>query len=289
MNVRRILLLLAAAGAAVSSAQAVRTWLEGRERQLAAPATAAPVETRKAVLVAAGAIPAGGFVGPRSLTWQDWPDVAVPESYIERGEAEIADFEGAVARRDLLPGEPVTSEILVRPGERGFLAAVLEPGMRAVSVPIDEATGNAGLVFPGDRVDLVLAQRLDRGAGAGSASEVVVRNVRVLAVGRRLSAAGEQGELSSAKERTVTLEVTPEGAKRVALAQELGRLVLSLRSLARDTSEPPGEAAAAADAPLWDTELSRARGARRGVLVLRGGEAETVAVAESVPAPEAEP
>lgn len=288
MNVRRILLLLAAAGAAVSSAQAVRTWLEGRERQLTAPATAAPVETRKAVLVAAGPIPAGSFVGPRSLTWQDWPDVAVPDSYIERGEAAIADFEGAVARRDLLPGEPVTAEILVRPGERGFLAAVLEPGMRAVSVPIDEATGNAGLVFPGDRVDLVLAQRLDRGAGSGSASEVVVRNVRVLAVGRRLSAAGEEGELPSAKERTVTLEVTPEGAKRVALAQELGRLVLSLRSLARDASEPAGEAVAAADAPLWDTELSRARGARRGVLVLRGSEAGTVAVVDGAPAPEAE-
>jgi pilus assembly protein CpaB len=289
MNVRRILLLLAAVGAAVSSAQVVRSWLEGRERQLAAAATAVPEEKRKAVLVAARPIAAGSFVTQQSLSWQDWPDVEVPESYIVRGEAEAAEFEGAVARRDLLVGEPVTSESLVRPGERGFLAAVLEPGMRAVSVPIDEATGNAGLVFPGDRVDLVLAQRLERGAESGSASEVVVQNARVLAVGQRLSAASADADPPTTKERTVTLEVTPEGAKRVALAQELGRLVLSLRSLARDSTEPSSEAVAITDPPLWDTQLSRARGARRGVLVLRGGEAATVTVVDAPVAAETAP
>lgn len=294
MRLRRILLLLLALGAAVSSAQAVRSWLEGRDRARAA--TPAPVRESPsmAVLVAAERIPAGSFVSQRSLAWQVWPDVDVPESFVLRGEARIEDFRGAVARRDLFPGEPVAEGVLVRPGERGFLAAVLEPGMRAVSVPIDEATGNAGLVFPGDRVDLVLTQRLKRrGGGGGSASETVVRDVRVLAVGRRLSGAGTEPELTPAKVRTVTLEVTPEGAKRVALAQQLGRLVLSLRSLARGPAAEQASAAAGADEdPLWDRELSRAVGARRGVLVLRGSESEKLDVAvasnDAETAPEAE-
>lgn len=277
MNLRRVILLLAAVGAAATSAQAVRSWLDTRERALAAAMAAGPVGSRQAVLVASEPLAVGSFVTPRALAWQDWPDVDVPSAYIVRGEAAPEDFAGAVARRDLLPGEPVTEEVLVRPGERGFLAAVLEPGMRAVSVAIDEATGNAGLVFPGDRVDLVLTQRFEgRDQEAGAASEIVLQDARVLAVGQRLSPASAERELPDARARTVTLEVTPEGAKRVALAQQLGTLVLSLRSLAQEPPAAGGKEITDTGQPLWDRQLSLAIGTRRGVLVMRGGESETV-------------
>ncbi|GBD45149.1 hypothetical protein HRbin40_02651 [bacterium HR40] len=280
MTFRRVLLLFAAVAAAIATAHAMRRWLDGRQRQIAAPASAAPAEPRQAVLVARDAIPAGSFLTPASLAWQEWPDVPLPASYVLRGEATPEDFAGAVARRDLATGEPITTEVLVRPGERGFLAAVLEPGMRAISVAIDEATGNAGLVFPGDRVDVVLIQRLDRGGERVAASEVVVRDVRVLAVGQRLSpaAAGDRAEEAS-RVRTATLEVTPEDAKRIALAQQLGVLVLSLRSLARPQAAEMAHASEGPDAPLWDHDLSRAVGSRRGVRVIRGSEAGTVTTA----------
>lgn len=280
MTFRRVLLLFAAVAAAIATAHAMRRWLDGRQRQIAAPASAAPAEPHQAVLVARDAIPAGSFLTPTSLAWQEWPDVPLPASYVLRGEATAEDFAGAVARRDLAAGEPITTEVLVRPGERGFLAAVLEPGMRAISIAIDEATGNAGLVFPGDRVDVVLTQRLDRGGERVAASEVVVQGVRVLAVGQRLSpaAAGDRAEEAS-RVRTATLEVTPEDAKRIALAQQLGVLVLSLRSLARPQAAEMAHASEGPDVPLWDHDLSRAVGSRRGVRVIRGSEASMVTTA----------
>ena len=101
------------------------------------------------------------------MRWQDWPDVAVPETYLVRGQGDETQFVGAVVRRPLTVGQPLSAGSVVKPGERGFLAAVLEPGMRAISVPVDEAAGNAGLIFPGDRVDLILTQTLSAEGDSG--------------------------------------------------------------------------------------------------------------------------
>ena len=166
---RRLLLPLVALLLAGTATFAVRAWLERRDP----PAVAAAPEPvlRKAVLVAAADLAVGSFVQPDSLRWQDWPDVAVPETYLVRGQGDEAQFVGAVVRRPLIVGQPLTAGSVVKPGERGFLAAVLEPGMRAISVPVDEAAGNAGLIFPGDRVDLILTQTLSAdGDPAGDAA-----------------------------------------------------------------------------------------------------------------------
>jgi pilus assembly protein CpaB len=96
--------------------------------------------------------------------------VAVPETYLVEGKRSVDDVAGAVVRRSLAAGEPVVDGSVVRPGDRGFLAAVLEPGMRAVSVAVDEAAANAGLIFPGDRVDLVMSQTIGEEVAQSGAS-----------------------------------------------------------------------------------------------------------------------
>lgn len=265
---RRVLIPILALLVAGAAALYARTWVESR--QAAPTASAAPPPAReKAVLVAAVDLPAGSFLQPGSVRWQVWPDVDLPPAYFVKGARGEDAAIGAVVRYAVARGQPLSESGLVKPGDRGFLAAVLAPGMRAVSVPVDEASANAGLIFPGDRVDLVLAQSLaGEGGPAGQgrrAAETVLEDVRVLAMGRRLVAAA--GEESSIQARTVTLEVSPSGAERVALVTELGKLALSLRSLA-------GAPAAAGEPRVtWDSDVSKALGGGPSgkVQVLRGG------------------
>jgi pilus assembly protein CpaB len=182
---RRVVLPLVALLLAGVSTFAVRGWLESQRRPAAVAAQAVP-EQRKAVLVAAADLSVGAFVQPDSLRWQDWPDVTTPDSYLVRGAADEAALVGAVVRRPVGAGQPITAGSVVKPGERGFLAAVLESGMRAISVPVDEASGNAGLIFPGDRVDLILTQTIEIAgdpAGARRVSETAVTDLRVIAMG----------------------------------------------------------------------------------------------------------
>ena len=128
---------------------------------------------------------------------------------------------------------------LVKPGDRGFLAVVLRPGYRAISVAIDARSGVAGLVFPGDRVDVLMAIKvIQKGEGKDEkitrrASETVLTNVRILAVDQRVD--DQTGVAKVAK--TATLEVTPKQAEIIMVAGQMGKLSLSLRSLARDDEE----------------------------------------------------
>jgi pilus assembly protein CpaB len=136
-------------------------------------------------------------------------------------------------------GQPITQGSLVRPGERGFLAAALGPGMRAITVGVSATSGVAGFVFPGDRVDIVLTQEV-AGDGAGAplrVSETIIRNIRVLATDQRLNARDEHGNQIATPIATVTFEATPRIAEKIAVAQTIGQLSLSLRSLADNNAE----------------------------------------------------
>ena len=275
---RRVILPIMALLLAGAATFAARGWLERDEPARAAAEPAKP-EAAKAVLVAAADLAVGSFVQAESLRWQEWPDVVVPASYLVRGQADESSFVGAVVRQPLTAGEPVTATAVVKPGDRGFLAAVLEPGMRAISVPIDEAAGNAGLVLPGDRVDLILTQTVNVDndpAGARRVSETVLEDLRVIAMGRRLtSGEGEEGQAS----RTATLEAPPAAVERIALAGELGKLALSLRSLAAAGGADTVERARRF---TWDTEASpalRPENQQRTTLsVMRGDKLETVTI-----------
>jgi pilus assembly protein CpaB len=142
-------------------------------------------------------------------------------------------------RYPITAGQPVTRGALVGPKDRGFLAAALGPGMRAITVPVNTSTGVAGFVFPGDHVDMVLTQQV-QGGGDGPAlkvSETIVRNLRVLATDQRTDSKGDDGKTEVKTFANVTLEVTPRIAEKIAVAQSMGTLSLSLRSLADNTAE----------------------------------------------------
>src|SRR5207253_6652905 len=139
------------------------------------------------------------------------------------------------ARNPVGAGEPVTEAKIVAPGNRGFLSAVLRPGMRAISVPVTVTSGISGFIFPGDQVDLLITYLVpvtgNAGGGGGSyehkASETVLHDVRVIAIDQRLETKAGEALLA----HTATLEVTPKQTEMIALAGEIGKLSLSLRSL----------------------------------------------------------
>ena len=209
------------------------------------------------VRVAAAPLQVGTFLDDAKAPFQSMPENEVGEDWVtDAGRGML----GAVIIAPVEPGQPVRRGDLLAPGQEGFLAAVLRPGFRAISLPVDAVSGNAGHIFPGDRVDLLLTQEIeDAGDNSGRrwASETILRDVRVIAVDQRLgadlanraSAAGE--ELSVA--RTITLEVRPGGAETIAVARNLGAISLTLRSLIVEGA--PGEDEAP-EPPVWARDVS---------------------------------
>jgi pilus assembly protein CpaB len=287
MGARRILVLFLAVVVAGASAMYARSWMESQQSQITAVAAPAPKEEIHEILVATSTIAAGTFVKPHHLRWQRWPTANVPPSWVLRGKRDQEELIGAVVRRGIAGGEPITDGKVVKPGERGFLAAVLTPGMRAVSVPVNPTSSNSGLIFPGDRVDLILTQSLNDGATelTRRVSETVLNDIRVIAMGDDAGDDPQPGR-SHEKARTTTLEVTPRQAEQVTLVTELGKLSLSLRSLAQDGDEMPEIAAEEERSPLtWDSDVSRVLGTENKrmnsrLIVLRGSNTENVEVSK---------
>jgi Flp pilus assembly protein CpaB len=209
--------------------------------QSAAPSAQATVSvpTGPEVLVATRALPVGTIIEPDSFRYQPWPKELIQNAYYLKGTAEPQALAGTVVRNAVSAGQPVTQGSLVKPGDRGFIAAALGPGMRAVSIVVSAASGVAGFAFPGDRVDLVLTQTIS-GSDTGTTlktSETIVRNLRVLATDQRTTSEDEKGNRTVIVSNTVTLEVTPRIAEKIAVSQKIGDLSLSLRSIADNTAE----------------------------------------------------
>lgn len=234
MSARSILLIAAALVLVVGTVFVARAWLDSQRTPVAGEVAPQPNQVETRVLVAELDLPAGTFLKEEHLRWQPWPGGKLPESYITQKQTNPEDLFGAVVRRGIAAGDPITRGRIVKPGERGFMAAVLLPGYRAMSIKIGAAAGVAGLVFPGDRVDLILTHSLKKeGDVDHRASETILENVRVLALDRRVN--DETGQAKLAK--TATLELTPKQVELLTVARELGRLSMSLRPLAKSEEE----------------------------------------------------
>lgn len=261
MSARNIVLLVFALIAAVGTALVARGWINAERAAMASKQpkpTNEPVAAQY-VLVAKANLPAGRFVKPEDFRWQGWPEGPVPATYMLRDKRKPEELAGAVVRVGIAADEPITDARLVKPGDRGFMAAVLDPGMRAVSVGVNATSGIAGFVFPGDRVDLLITHSVRAGQDSGRktalVTETVLREVRVVAIDQR---ADDQNRTPTVV-RTVTFEVTPKQAEIVNVARRLGELTLSLRSLGREElqGDLPAMEIAEGDADFSD-ELTNA-------------------------------
>lgn len=238
MDSRKLLLLVGALFVAAIAAFMARSLIAGSSAPTAAAAPVVPDGPE--VLVATRALPVGTILDATALKFQPWPKELVEKAYFIRRETDLKSLQGTVVRNAITAGQPITQGALVHPGDRGFLAAALGPGMRAVTVPVSAATAVAGFVFPGDRVDLVLTQTVV-GGGDGpplKVSETVLRNLRVLATDQRTdNTTDDNGKTVVKTFSSVTVEATPQLAEKLAVVQTLGTLSLSLRSLADNKSQ----------------------------------------------------
>ena len=196
-------------------------------------AVAAPPPPKAQVLVAAHALRAGSLLKYDDIQPHEMLASAVPAGARTDTPQARAELVGSMIRRSLLPQESLLPADLLRPGDHGFLAAVLRPGMRATTVGVDAVSGTAGLIWPGDHVDVILTEVTDDPtlpAARRASAETVLGDVRVIAIDQQLmqGAAGSSTEQGTA--RTVTLEVTEVQAERAALAARLGHLSLIVRA-----------------------------------------------------------
>jgi pilus assembly protein CpaB len=240
MRGRTLILFVIALVLAGGTAVLVRSWLTQRSAVATAAPPPAPPPPQKAILVARAAIGRGQILKPLEFVARPWPEGGIISGYILAGSGPEKSLVGAVAREPFAAGEPIVKTKIAMPGDRGFLAAVLRPGMRAVSVAVDATSDVAGFVFPGDEVDVVITLPVpaDGANGNGNqhkAAETVLRDVRVIAIDQRLDSKDGQAVLA----RTVTFEVTPKQSEIIAVANDMGKLSLSLRSLVVSHRESP--------------------------------------------------
>jgi pilus assembly protein CpaB len=236
MDRKKLVLLLGALVIAIGTALAARSMFAGASTPQASAAPVVPQGPK--VLVAKRALPLGTIITADAVGYQLWPKEMVQDAYFVDGEADMSKLLGTVVRNPITAGEPITQGALVAPGDRGFLAAALGPGMRAITVPVSEKTAVGGFVFPGDHVDLMLTQSVSGEGGALNATETILKNLRVLATDQKTeTTTTDDGKTVVKGFRTVTLEVTPKIAEKIAVAQTIGTLSLSLRSIADSQSD----------------------------------------------------
>jgi len=261
MLVRNILLAVGVLSLIAGLALSVM-WLS----RISPTSTADAQPMRQAILVTARPVTSGTLLRLEDLHWRDSASRDIHVGNLVRGQVSEMEFAGAIARRDFAADEPLIASDLVRPNERQFLAAALKPGMRAVSIAVDAPQSAAGLILPGDQVDVILTQTFGDSAadpGIRSVAETVLHNVRVIATDQALSTAGQPAPASrnllpteQRTPRTVTFEVTEKQAERLIVASQLGRLQLSVRSL--EVGPQPQTVAKGNVEPTWAAEVSPA-------------------------------
>lgn len=278
--VRVGLLGLAALALAALATFAAARWLEARLASAGSPAAAVPA-VRK-VLVATRDLAPGTRLSATDFTPADWPASAVRPGQFVVADARLDRLEGALLLAPVPAGAPLFEGHVTGGGE-GHLSALLRPGMRAIAIPVSASSAVAGLIAPGDRVDLLLTRTLPSGR---TVTATVATAVRVLGLDQRLdpAAAAEGGTMVPA---TVTLEATPRQAEEIALLETLGRVTLALRR--PDEAAPDG--VAERRAPAWDSDaLGLPAGALAPVavaaLTAAGAGPDAAAPPPSPPAPQ---
>ncbi len=209
------------------------------------------VTTGTDVLVASRDMMAGEVLKTEDVHWESYPDNAVFGGMIkkkEQSDPNKLDAYGKPLKRDVLSGEPITTQAIVDAhGSGNYLAAALGPGMRAVGVSVKPETTAGGFISPGDYVDVILTFQVSLKGDAANfsdgvvqrvASETILSNVHVLAVDQNSKDDAHEAKVG----RTVTLEVTKQGAQILSMAANMGEIAFALRRLGdKDTGTDADE------------------------------------------------
>lgn len=243
MSVRQIIVLAVALLAAIGALVMVRG-LGGRAREKAETTVAV---TGPRVLVAAKDVALGVALQPGDLEWRLWTATALSPNFVEETEdpKAVENYTGAVARQALLAGEPIIEGRVVKPGQQGFMAAIVNAGYRAVSVPISEESAASGFILPNDRVDVILTRKVTlTDVGGGGTEEVrsgvVLQDVRVLAIDKTFKADPAAAEPEPIEGSVALLELTPRDSELLAQADEMGDISLALRPVLSNAKEKTG-------------------------------------------------
>lgn len=262
MGAVRIAIIVVAGVAAIALAFLVQGMLSPKARLQAVAAAAPMVKPMAQVLVAKTDLPVGRRITSADLTWQSWPVEALNASFITdgstpapepKGAEKVVDkakkaastvvmgdgpmqaLEGALVKEPLLANEPITARKVIRAGQTGYMAVVLQPGMRAVAIPVTAETGAGGFILPGDRVDVLQAHQAD-GEKKGITTELLMSNLRVLAIDQTTEAPADSKSTVGA---VATLEVPAADTEVLARGKAQGEMILALRSYA-DIGGPSG-------------------------------------------------
>lgn len=238
MSARQVIVLVAAAIAAVAALFIIRSMTASP----ASPTAAAeqPIAGEQ-VLVAARDIPQGAALAPSDLAVRLFPQESVGQSFVRVSNqpSAQADFVGSVTRRAFAAGEPITQGSVINPEGRGFMAAQLQPGFRAVAIEIEPHTAAGGYIQPNDRVDVIVTHEVQIRDGAGAneqtRSEIVLEDVRVLALGEATQPPTTGDAPTQVPARVAVLELSAEDARVLAMADEMGALTLALRGVQVET------------------------------------------------------
>jgi len=238
MSARQLIVLGVAALAAIGALLIFR----GMSARTQAPQAAATEQIAgEQVLVAARDIPQGAALAPSDLAVRIFPQESVSGAFVRVSAqpSAQADFVGSVTRRAFVQGEPITMSSVVQPEGRGFMAAQLAPGFRAVAIEVRDSTAAGGFIQPNDHVDVIMTGRVEARDGAGSTqqprSEIVLEDIRVLALGETTQTQADGQSPSRVQASVAVLELTAEDARVLALAGEMGDLSLALRGVQAET------------------------------------------------------
>ena len=204
-------------------------WLNNQANQRAKTieSTAKPAVT-KTIVVAKQALRFGTELNASQLAEVPWAADAIPAGAFTKV-SDVLSQGRRVVLAAIEPNEPVLALKITGPGQRATLSALVKPGMKAVTIRVNDVEGVGGFVQPGDRVDVVLTRQIDKGQAS---TEVVLQNTRVLAVDQ----SADERTAKAAVAKSVTLEVTTVEAQKVWLASSVGSLSLLLRK-AGETGE----------------------------------------------------
>ncbi len=222
MNVSRIAIL----GVALVAGAAAFFLMLGQNKDIGPVQIVEPVkEETVRVLVSSRDIQRGERLSLEDTNWVAWPKKAVQPTYITDENSQAREeLESAVARSLIVTGEPIVNAKVVQAGSSGLMAAIISPGMRAVTLRVSPETSSGGFILPGDRVDVLFTG----GRNNGGAARSMFEDVRVLAVDTLFS---ENTETPHVAGSNVTLELAPSDARTFIAARESGSLSLVLRSI----------------------------------------------------------